>query len=245
MQQIDINHMIQELMDMHKLLYPKSTKASSAFVLARLLPHMDAKAWAELGNAALHKGWCTFKLDNNIPTIQTPAPITTGVNIQDNLTESLLKADFTQHLEAEVARSMRASSPIALIHFAYNDSKSLKDAAQALQNAVYEYGCPCDIVGAISKKRLGLILPGAKIFKAQNVVEDIIEFCAQEGFALKAGIAHGVDKVCSSTFMEQADLALQDAIKKGQDVHIFKKNEASIDATLVQSHEKRFLFGGS
>ncbi len=242
MPKVDVDHIIQELVDMHKHLCAKDAKSSSAFVLARLMPHMDKKSWAGLCAKAPSMGWCALEIGNDIPTVHAPMLASVSANMENMLTDSLLKAAFVQHLEIEIARSMRTNAPLALVNFTFD--KSLKDTTYILQKAVSKYGGACDVLAAMSKECMALILPGAKVFKAQNMVEDIIKFCMNEGLTLKAGIAGSLGKALGTVLMEQADIALQDAIKSGQDVRVFREASANIDATLVQSHEKRFLFGG-
>ncbi len=246
MPQIDIDHIIQELMDMHRQLYSKDT-TSSAFVLARLMPSMNQEAWTTLCDKVPSVGWCALEINNNVPTIQAPMPVCMASNAGEMLAASLLSAAFMQYLEAEVARCTRTNSSLSLVHFAQVTSpkKSFKDTTFILQKAVHKFGGSCDVMGPIDKEHIALILPGAKVFKAQNMVEDVVEFCKNEGLLLKGGIAEGAGKYSAKTLMEQANIALKEALEHSQAVRIYQKAGANMDATLVQSHEKRFLFSGS
>ncbi len=246
MPQVDIENIMQELMNMHKTLCSENAKSSSAFILARVMPQMDKKAWERLCAKAPGMGWCALEINGDIPSIQAPVQALSNINLDDELSDSLLDAAFMQYLEVEVTRCVRTNAPLTLVHFEQvsDEKKSLKDTTYILQKAVHKYGGLCDVVGPIGKGRLALILPGAKTFKAQNVVEDIVNLCAQEELLLKAGISGSLSKDGASDLIEQANSALADAFKHSQTVRVYQKTAIDMDATLVQSHEKRFLFGG-
>ncbi len=78
-------------------------------------------------------------------------------------------------------------------------------------------------------------------------MEDILEECKRNALPLSAGVAVHVGPECSiQNFLEHAAIALKEACShKEVSLSIYKKPNASLEAkrTLVQGHEKRFLFG--
>ncbi len=239
----DLNQLIQELINVHKRLSPKSAHNGPYFVLARLMQGMDQKAWTELCAKAEPTSWCALEVHDNPPSVQIAQ---LSVDTENTLTDNLLTANFMKQLEREVARASRSNAPLAVVRFNIVQSKksSAKDPGNILQKSLQQYTSVCDFLGGINQEEFALILPGAKTFKAQNIVEDIIEFCTKQGLLLKAGIAGCMGKACQAeTLFKQAELALIDA--SSQSAHVYKNPDVDLDATLVHSHEKRFLFGGN
>ncbi len=119
------------------------------------------------------------------------------------------------------------------------------DVIKTVQGALQVHACSCDTFGVYQGEML-LILPGAKIFAAQNLVEDILFYCRQQGYLICAGIAGNMGAHCSvAGLLEQSASALRDAVEQKVAVRLYRENMHALDArrTLVQSHEKRFLFG--
>ncbi len=130
-------------------------------------------------------------------------------------------------------------------HIDPQDSAITNRLLPVVRMALRLHASSCDTIG-IYQGRLVLILPGAKIFTAQNLVEDILHYCKQEGYMLCAGITGHTGLHCTAQgLLEQSASALQDAIEQKVAVRLYKENLLVLDArrTLVQSHEKRFLFG--
>ncbi len=243
MQSNDLNQLIQELMSVQKRLSPKGAHKGPFFVLARLVRGMDTKAWTELCAKTKNTGWCALEVKSNPPTVEVAQ---LAVDTNNTLTDNLLTSNFMKQLEKEVARAVRSNAPLCVVRFSIAKNKKVpnQNYVEILQKAMEQYTNLCDFLGGINEDQFGLILPGAKIFKAQNIVEDIIAFCLKKGLLLKAGIAGGIGKGCNGPelFM-QAEKALMEA--QEQSANIFKNPEVNLDATLVHSHEKRFLFGGN
>ncbi len=243
MSNTDLNQLIQELINVHKRLSPKSEHGGPYFVLARLMQGMDKKAWTELCAKAEPTSWCALEVHDNPPSVQI-AQLSTDTAA--TLTDNLLTANFMKQLEKEVARACRSNAPLAVVRFNIVQDKANPnhDLNNILQKSLQQYTSICDFLGGINQEEFALILPGAKIFKAQNIVEDIIQFCTKQGLILKAGIASCAGKACQAkTLFKQAELALLEA--QNQSANIYKDPDVDLDATLVHSHEKRFLFGGN
>ncbi len=233
-------------MDVHKQLSQPNTKVEELYVLACLMPNVDKNTWNTLCAAAPNIGWCALQLQVDPARIKVPQlPTNLPIDFNDSLIDPILFANFFQQLNMEVDRAVRSNSPLALACFANanNSKKNTPSSTPILQKAVQQYGGACDFLGNIDTEHMGLILPGAKIFKAQNIVEDIVAHCAKENVILKAGIAGNIGKNCNSTsLIDQANKALKDT--QNFNVRTYKEPSTDLDATLVHSHEKRFLFGG-
>ncbi len=244
----------------------------SLFVVARLIADMDRYMWEEFCKKAPSAGWCALEvcLQNG----ETTVPFTHVNPLQnmctdmgssqsetDSLTQALLTTSFMTQLEQEVQRARRGNAPLSLAYFTLAtdtpkhmqvnnggvDGKTLAHIFPVVYTAVQKCAESCDTLGSIGAHHLGLILPGAKVFTAQNLVEDVLSNCAAEGLKLKAGIATSLGIECEAiSLLEQASMALEDAIQNKRYVSAYKAPVQTLDtrSTLVQSHEKRFLFGG-
>ncbi len=239
----DLNKLIQELMTVHERVTSKATPKGPFFILARLVHGMDKKSWTELCAKSSHTNWCALEVHNNPPSLQVAKlPIETN----DELTDNLLIAHFMKQLEREVARTIRSNAPLAVVCFTVlkQNKNTSNNSIDILLKAIEQNTNICDFFGGISQDEFGLILPGAKSFKAQNVAEDIIDFCTKQGLSIRAGIASCTGKTCqSTTLFQQAQQAAQNMQNTG--AQVFKNPSIDLDATLVHSHEKRFLFGGN
>ncbi len=160
----------------------------------------------------------------------------------------LLSASFLRQLKQEISRAKRGAAPLALVRFAIVDESafSLERATRILHMAIEKHGEDCDTLGVLDIKNFALILPGARSFKAQSIVEDILDECRHNSLTLRAGIAVHTGNECSiQKFLEHAAAALEQALSQKVALFMYKKPHESLEAkrTLVLGHEKRFLFG--
>ncbi len=164
----------------------------------------------------------------------------------DVLDEMLRDEGFSEHGAAFIKDKATMHSQVS-----YEEAQKKEgvlfssDVIKLVQNALQIHACSCDTLGVYQGEMI-LILPGAKIFAAQNLVEDILFYCKQQGYLLCAGIAGHMGAHCTvSALLEQSVSALNDAVEQKVAVRLYRENMHALDArrTLVQSHEKRFLFG--
>ncbi len=237
----------------------KEQAENSLHLVARLVTDMDKAAWENFCSTAPTAGWCALEvcMQSGETTLQgdTLAPMAHSIlgtqheHAKDPLTQILLATPFVAQLEQEVQRAKRGDAPLSVVYFAFaaKDGHELMEDAPIIYKAVQEYGNICDTLGNVGQHHLGLILPGAKSFTAQNLVEDMLHLCTSKGLALRAGIASSKGNDCeTSLLLEQAALALQEAILEKKEVCSYRPPAQDMETrrTLVQSHEKRFLFGG-
>jgi hypothetical protein len=96
--------------------------------------------------------------------------------------------------------------------------------------------------------RYALVLPGAGVFKAQNMAESILQDFENAGGNCAAGIAsaESPENACAETLLQQALAALRDIREREGRISVYRAQaeNLSLRKTLVHSHEKRFLFSG-
>ena len=153
---------------------------------------------------------------------------------------------FFEQLEREVIRAVRGSTSLAVARFAIKNTKlSINEATSIIHQALKENGAACDSLGVLDDKNFAIVFPCTKIFKAQNMVEDILESCSKQSAYLYAGIAVLMGDKCSSkTLLDYAHKALEDAMEEQKNFCVYSVPIQDTQKNLVQTHEKRFLFGG-
>ncbi len=251
--QVNPKELAKELLQAHRELLPKATDDMtnpSYYVVAKLVSNMNKQSWDKLCAECLPEGWCALELSPT-STFVHMANLTAAKRLHspELVGQMLLAAPFLKQLEHEILRANRGSSPLALVQFLLPQTVpcDLEKTIKILHHAVQKHGNVCDTLGIIDPQHIGLILPGVKNFKATDLVEKILEECAQQDLVLRAGITVLSDpKSDQQKLIGQAVVALQNAIKDNVSLRMYIKPPASLNETrtLVQSHEKRFLFGG-
>jgi hypothetical protein len=153
--------------------------------------------------------------------------------------------DFRRELESESLRAKRGRCPLSLVLFA----PELPGNNQAeLLRCIEAHASPCDTLGLLPEMRYALVLPGAGVFKAQNITESILQRFENSGSTCTAGIAGAElpENTCAETLLQQAVTALRQIQDQNGKIGVYREQaEAlSLRKTLVHSHEKRFLFSG-
>ncbi len=260
---MDTHTLLHELMCTHRLLQKNMQESQAAeqkptFLVARLVQGMDKEKWQNLLSKLPSLGWCAIEMDASLthscvynPFLSTHITKTPPV---DALTHALLTAPFIQQLEQEVERAARGNSPLAVVFFSldyaqFHDTTHIQATQQVLTKAIRRHINSCDSLGILDTGRFALVLPGASLFKTQNILESILQSYTEQytSVPLTMGIAGNVGRACiCTTLLEQADLALQEALREKTSLRVYRETSQNLQhqRTLVQAHEKRFLFGG-
>lgn len=144
--------------------------------------------------------------------------------------------------ELELLRERLGAAPLALALFRMPDNAL---QSRGLLAAIQEHMLSCDSLGWLDEGRYALVLHGAGVFKAQALVERILQ--AVPNLAQAVGIACCTGDAASTAILpQQAYQALQDALNAGVAVRVYRApaHPLSERKTLVHSNEKRFLFSG-
>ena len=161
----------------------------------------------------------------------------------------LAGSDFQHELEMESLRARRGRCPLSLALFEpkFQEKNNSATGARELLRCIERHASPCDSLGLLPQMRYALALPGAGIFKAQNITENILQEFENSGFTCAAGIAGAElpENACAETLLQQAIAALRQIQVQGGKISVYREQETlSLRKTLVHSHEKRFLFSG-
>jgi len=163
----------------------------------------------------------------------------------------LTGSDFRHELEMESLRARRGRCPLSLVLFApvCRDARGSEADAEELLRCIELHASPCDSLGLLPEMRYALVLPGAGVFRAQTVAENILRSFAHTGRTCAVGIAGTEDpeNICADTLLQRADAALRHIPDQAADTIRVYREQAdvlSLRKTLVHSHEKRFLFSG-
>jgi len=162
----------------------------------------------------------------------------------------LAGSDFLHALEMESLRAKRGRCPLSLALFApaFQDAKAKEADARELLRCIELHASPCDSLGLLPEMRYALALPGAGLFKAQNIAESILQRFANTGRNCTAGIAgaENPENIGAETLLQQAITALRQMPNQAGNISVYREHAESLSLrkTLVHSHEKRFLFSG-
>ncbi len=251
--QVSPEALVKELLQAHRELVPRQKGESippSYFVVAKLVSNLDTRAWEKICAECLPEGWYTLELSDMSAFVHM-ANLTVGKRMHSSelVGQMLLASPFLLQTEKEIIRARRATTPLALARFTFGDvsTANTEHATHILHDAVQVHGDICDTLGILDAQNFALILPSAKPFKAQSVVENILDECASQKLRLHAGIAELSRENCNvQCLLKNAGEALQTALQDRVPLRMYKKTAQSLDdtRTLVLSHEKRFLFGG-
>ena len=162
----------------------------------------------------------------------------------------LAGSEFQRELERESLRAKRGRCPLSLVLFApiFQDARSKETNARKLLRCIESHASPCDALGLLPEMRYALVLPGAGVFKAQNMTQSILQDFENSGGNCAAGIASAEppENACAETLLQQALAALLQMREHNGKINVYREQTAnlSLRKTLVHSHEKRFLFSG-
>jgi hypothetical protein len=162
----------------------------------------------------------------------------------------LAGSEFQRELNNESLRAKRGPCPLSLVLFAptFQDARSKEAHARALLRCIESHASPCDALGLLPEMRYALVLPGAGVFKAQNMAESILQHFENTGGNCAVGIAsaESPENACAETLLQQALAALRHIREQGGRISVYRAQaeNLSLRKTLVHSHEKRFLFSG-
>ena len=162
----------------------------------------------------------------------------------------LAGSDFRRELERESLRAKRGRCPLSLVLFApqFRDADKQETDALELLRCIEAHASPCDSLGLLPEMRYALVLPGAGVFGAQTITENILQGFARSGVHCAAGIASAelAENAGAETLLQQALAALHQIQDQNGGISVYREQteELSLRKTLVHSHEKRFLFTG-
>ena len=155
-----------------------------------------------------------------------------------------LQRDLARDLPSELLllRERLGSAPLALAVFNLPGEARQCDM---LLKALHARMLSCDSLIRLDAASCALLLPGAGAFKAQALMEETLK--AAPGLARAVGIAACTgDTSRTAALPQQAEQALQEALKAGTPVRVYRPSAHPLSErkTLVHSDEKRFLFSG-
>ena len=246
--------LLRELLQMQRAL-PLRDNSAPLLAVARLVPGLDMEAWRKMADAAALNGWCALEMTDDGRYRCQWQDLADALPACGSLDASLQLSPFMRQLDKEILRAKRGQSEVSLILFAAHggrESTAEHAAATTESNAklaalLRENAECCDSMGSMGAGRCALLLPGAGMYKAQNVAETVCARLNGEGNVCAAGIATAKGKGAEAgALVRQAAAALDTALTRGLTVLVAdtpKLPEFPAD-TLVQCNEKRFLFGG-
>ncbi len=249
----ETKRLVEELYTAQRILMPEEQSMPGQdptyFVVAKLVSHLNKKAWNELCALTRPTSYDFFSAECFEQKGAVHLSLLKEVSPSPEWMHHLfLSASFLQQLKEEVSRAKRGGAPLALVRFAIeqHNSFTFEHITRILYDVIEKCGDDCDTLSILDTKNFALILPGAKSFKALSIVEDILDECRHNALSLCAGIAAHTGAECNiQNFLEHAATALEQALTQKVALFIHRKPHESLEAkrTLVQGHEKRFLFG--
>ena len=150
---------------------------------------------------------------------------------RDSLTGALNRGAFEQRLEAELARTSRSKTALALIVLDVDHFKRINDslghaagdqALRALSSAVMAKKRRSDIFGRIGGEEFAIVLPDTAIAGAEAFAEGLRESLRPELGGVTLTVSLGVTDVATADrsvrgMLHSADLALYAAKRGGRD----------------------------
>lgn len=213
-------------------------------VVARLVHGVARDQWERLRASMPAHGWCALEVCQRQTRLCAPH-LADCETCDDPLTGALLAAPLMRQLHREAVRARRGHSQLALAVFTLE-----QDADQGLiplAELIRRYMQDCDSLGLLDSQRLVLVLPGAGLFKAQALLEEMLAAVAAESLPpCTAGIAGGHPDDDGTSLLQQAVQALSEAQRQHCCLRVYREASDPLAErkTLVRSDEKRFLFSG-
>ncbi len=240
--------------------------------LARILPQLDAHALAGLSEDPVLRDWLAVPLTGEtypfLVHLQKRLEDLSYKTDHDTLTGLLNRRAFDRILEQELNRARRQHTRLAVAVIDVDDFKRVNDVyghpcgdkvLAALGRTVDTNTRAYDAAARIGGEEFAIILPGSGPHKSRALLERLLSVFREtpfhcEGhdpfhatFSVGLAFTKGASPQLTPTALVQAaDKALYRAKKKGKNtVELVKMEveEVAPKATMVQSDEKRFLFG--
>lgn len=240
----EASHLLQELLRVQHS-FQGCTSSSSLLAVARLVPGLDLASWQKLAADAALSGWCALEMTENGQYRCQWQSLADAMPAEDSLSASLHISPFMQQLDREIIRARRGQSEVSLVVFEVGENSDV--LVDRLSEILRETAEPCDSTSEMGNGRCALLLPGAGIYKAQDIAERVCMRFNEKNQHCRAGIACARGGIADpAVLVQQAAEALNQAAASGRAVcvHCVQTKEELIPETLVQTNEKRFLFGG-
>lgn len=218
--------------------------APPLLAVAKLVHGVARDQWERLRETIPGDGWCALELCPRETRLCAPH-LADCEACDDPLTGALLAAPLLRQLHKETVRARRGHSQMALVVFSLeeNEDEDMALLATLIRRHIQE----CDSLGLLDRQRLALVLPGAGLFKAQALLEEMLTAISNESLPrCTAGIAGGHPSDDGTTLLQQAVTALREAREQCCTLRVYRETSDPLTErkTLVRSDEKRFLFSG-
>ncbi|WP_432736658.1 GGDEF domain-containing protein [Maridesulfovibrio sp. FT414] len=240
----------------------------------RVCPGMTLEAWEILAERHGLNDWLTLPLDRNAtPHLRHVQQVLEELSFKtehDPLTGLSNRRVFERVLDQEMERSRRNKTPMSLAILDIDNFKSINDTwghlkgdevlidfAEMLSHSSRRY----DLVARIGGEEFAVIFSGVGIFKAQQLVQRLLENTRLLSFSTpdsknkfsvtcSAGLVayKGLVESSMNNIIDKADKALYEAKKTGKDkvctAEVLDFSAVNKE-TLVHANEKKFLFTGN
>lgn len=251
---------------------PHHRAGAACSVVARILPILSDADFDSIARDPELRSWITVPLDQgdvytHLIHLQKRLEELSYKTDHDMLTGLLNRRAFERFLEQELNRAKRQHTRVAVAILDVDNFKSINDRyghlcgdqvlatlGRIIDNSTRAY----DTCARIGGEEFAIILPGSGPLKSRALLERLLTMFRETDFhceshepfsaTFSVGLAYlrGGDSFTPKTVLEFADQALYRAKGKGKNtVEMVKMavEELYPKATMVQSDEKRFLFG--
>lgn len=218
--------------------------ATPLLAVARLVHGIARDQWERLRETMPAHGWCALEICQRQTKLCAPH-LADCETCDDPLTGALLSAPLLRQLHREAVRARRGHSPLALAVFTLEEDTD--EGLVPLAGLIRRHIQDCDSLGLLDRQRLALVLPGAGLFKAQALLEEMLAAVTAENLPrCTIGIAGGNPCDDGTVLMQQAVQALCEAKEHRCCLRVYREASDPLAErkTLVRSDEKRFLFSG-
>ncbi len=250
-----------------------SDESTDAIWVFRLFQGISPEEWDSLATKYNLTGWLTLPVDGNafphVKHLQKTLERLTYQTDHDTLTGLANRRAFDRTLDIEIERSKRINIPLSLAIFDLDDFKSVNDTyghpkgdevlatfAKLLKETTRRY----DLAVRYGGEEFALLMAGSSLQRAQRLLNRLlkdfrkIKFTSPDdkthfNVTCSAGLTYykGTEDIDSEALIKLADDALYEAKALGKNrikVSPLPFVDNIPNETLVQAHEKQFLFGG-